>query len=305
MRRILLFVLLSTITCLAIAQDIHPVSWKFSSQKIAPLTYEIHFIATVEAPFHIYPQSSEGGLGMPTEFIFGNNDNLEIIGQVSEQGLDKKKGEEVAYYAKRVTFIQTVKLKSERKTDLSFVIKYMACNDQMCLPPSKKAFTVAINDADHSAVESAVSGAASADKKTLIYEDFVMPDHDGKAVASKQITAKNKYTFIDFWASWCVPCRAQGRELIPLFEKFKAKGFDVIGISLDTNPTAWKKAIDADHYTWTNLSDMKGFDSEMVKKYGITAIPRNFLINQDGKIVAKDLHGSELEAKLVELFEKN
>lgn len=302
MRRILLFLMLSTLTCLALAQDIDPVSWKFSSQKTAPLTYEIKFIATVEEPFHIYPQSSDGGIGMPTEFIFTNNDNIELIGEVGEQGLDKKKGEEVAYYAKGVTFTQTLKLKSNKNTNLSFVIKYMACNDQMCLPPSKKAFTVAINDTGKSAVESTASGVASSQKKTLLYQDFVMPGPDGKLVASKQITAKNKYTFIDFWASWCVPCRAQGRALIPLYEKYKAKGFGVIGISLDTNPTAWKKAIEADQYTWTNLSDGKGFDSEMAKRYGITAIPRNLLIDSAGVIVAMDLHGEALEAKLLELF---
>ena len=302
MRRILLFLMLSTLKCLALAQDTDPVSWKFSSQKIAPLTYEIHFVATIQEPFHIYPQSSEGGLGMPTEFLFVNNDNLELVGQVSEQGLDKKKGEEVAYYAKGVTFIQTVKLKSELKTDLSFVVKYMACNDQMCLPPSKKEFTVGINNTDKSAVQTSASGVASTEYKLLTYEDFVMPGPDGKLVTSKEIISKNKYTFIDFWASWCVPCRVQGRELIPLYEKYKAKGFDVIGISLDTNPTAWKKAIDADQYTWTNVSDMKGFDSEMVKRYGIAAIPRNFLIDSKGAIVAMDLHGKELEAKLIELF---
>ncbi|SMC52710.1 TlpA disulfide reductase family protein [Pedobacter africanus] len=302
MRRIVLFLILSTLTCLALAQDNHPVSWKFGSRKIAPLTYEIKFMAIIQEPFHIYPQSSDGGLGMPTEFIFASNDNVELTGPVSEQGLDRKKGEEVAYYAKGVSFTQIVKLKSEKKTDLSFVIKYMACNDQMCLPPSKKAFTVAINDIDNNAVESNASGVASAQKKALIYQDFVMPGPDGKLVASKQITSKHKYTFIDFWASWCVPCRKQGRELIPLYEKYKARGFGVIGISLDTNPTAWKKAIEADQYTWTNLSDRKGFDSEMVKRYGITAIPRNFLIDSTGAIVAMDLHGKELEAKLIELF---
>jgi len=302
MRKISLFILLSILTCLAVAQNNHPVSWKFSSQQIAPLTYEVKFIASIAAPFHIYPQSSEGGLGMPTAFIFEPNENLELQGPLSEQGMDKKKGEEVAYYSNGVTFTQTVKLKSAQKTDLSFVIKYMACNDQMCLPPSKKAFTIAINDTDKAATESTSSGLAAADKKILNYEDFVMPGPDGKLVTSKQITAKNKYTFIDFWASWCVPCRVQGRALIPLYEKYKAKGFDVIGISLDTNPTAWKKAIDADQYTWTNVSDMKGFESEMVKRYGITAIPRNFIIDQSGVIVAMDLHGEELEKKLLELF---
>lgn len=303
MRKILLFIMLITLEGLAFAQDNHPVSWKFNCQQVAPLTYEIQFVARIEEPFHIYPQSSDGGLGMPTEFIFAKNENLEFIGPVSEQGKDKQKDEEVPYYAKGVTFTQTLKLKSEKITNLSFVIKYMACNDQMCLPPSKKEFNLTIKKADQSAVENASPEIASAKKQLLTYEDFEMPGLDGKLVESKQITAKNKYTFIDFWASWCTPCRIQGRALIPLYDKYKAKGFDVIGISLDTNPTAWKKAIEADHYTWTNLSDMKGFDSEMVKRYRITAIPRNILIDQSGAIVATDLHGKELDTKLAELFD--
>ena len=99
-----------------------------------------------------------------------------------------------------------------------------------------------------------------------------------------------------------MPCRAQGRELVPLYDTYKSKGFSVIAISLDTKAEAWKKAIEADRYTWTNLCDLKGFDSEISKRYGIVAIPRNFLIDSKGAIIANDLHGRELESKLKELF---
>jgi thiol-disulfide isomerase/thioredoxin len=129
-----------------------------------------------------------------------------------------------------------------------------------------------------------------------------MADMEGKTISSKNITSKSKYTFIDFWASWCAPCRAQGRELIPIYNNYRSKGFNVIAISLDTDIKAWKKATQADGYTWTNLSDLKGFESPISKKYNITAIPRNLLIDRKGNIIAMDLHGKALEAKLAELF---
>ncbi|MGN6421447.1 MAG: peroxiredoxin family protein [Pseudobacter sp.] len=303
MKRSILFIILSGMAFLGFAQDNHPVSWKFTSERIAPLTYKVNFIATIQAPYHIYPQT-EGGMGMPTEFLFADNDNIELIGKVTEKGVVKQEGEEVAYYKQGVTFTQTVKLKSETKTDLVLVIRYMACNDLMCLPPSKKQFTVAVNDASGSAAaENSNSNLATNDAKApFTYSDFEMADINGKKVSTKEITTKSKYTFIDFWASWCVPCRAQGRELIPVYNKYKAKGFEVIAVSLDTRPDLWKKAIEADKYTWTNISDLKGFESEISKRFHIVAIPRNFLIDQQGNIVAKDLHGKELEAKLADLF---
>lgn len=308
MKRITLSVILTILSLLALAQDNHPVSWKFSAEKTGPSTFTILINALIKAPYHIYPQSSGGGLGMPTEIVFEVNPNVEFVGSVQEKGLEDHGTEVPAHYKKGVTFAQVVRLKADKPTTLSFRIKYMACNDFMCLPPSNKQFTLEINGAEEQEKDPKTNtGAASvsAAEKALMYEDFLMADTAGRSVSSKEITGKAKYTFIDFWASWCAPCRQQGRALIPLYAKYRPKGLEVIAVSLDTNPIAWKKAIVTDGYTWANLSDTKGFESPIIIKYGITAIPRNFLINHNGKIVAKDLHGSELETKLVELFKIN
>ena len=300
MKNIILIVILNLIAFFGSAQDDNPVSWKFSSEKITPLTYKVKFEAKVEDPFHIYPQqASGGGLGMPTEFLFTSNADIEFVGTVEEKGHEKTDGQEVAYYKGGVTFTQTVHLKSDKKTNLSGTIKYMACNDQMCLPPSKIEFTLPVNSQEKPVSSGSISNE---EKSSVTYSDFVMADTAGKSVSSKEVISRSKYTLIDFWASWCVPCRAQGRELVPLYDTYKSKGFSVIAISLDTKADAWKKAIEADKYTWTNLCDLKGFDSEISKRYGIVAIPRNFLLDNKGAIIAKDLHGKELESKLKELF---
>jgi len=302
MKQFILLVFFNAIAFLGYGQDNHPVSWEFRVEKTGSLTYRVDFVATIKAPYHIYPQTS-GGMGMPTEFLFEDNQNIGFIGEVEEKGIGAKDGEELPYYKKGAIFSQVLKLKSDNQTELKFAIKYMACNDQMCLPPSKKNYTLSINGTNSSAAEHNRTSARLNDSNSKwIYDDFVMSDTMGKKISSKEITAKSKYTFIDFWASWCVPCRAQGLALIPLYNKYQSRGFDVIAVSLDTNPTAWKKAIETDHYTWTNVSDLKGFESEIAKKYHITAIPRNFLVDNKGNIVAGDLHGKELEAKLAELF---
>jgi peroxiredoxin len=306
MKRTLSFVILSIFTSLTFAQDNHPVSWKFSAEKTAPSTFKILINAVIRDPYHIYPQqSSGGGLGMPTEIIFQPNANVEFAGEIQEKGLEDQGTEVTAHYKKGVTFSQMVKLKSDVPTTLSFRIKYMACNDLMCLPPSNKQFTFELNKAQEDQKDpksNAETDQVSAAGGPLVYEDFLMADTAGMSVSSKAIRGKAKYIFIDFWASWCAPCREQGRVLIPVYAKYKSKGFEVLAVSLDTSPAAWKKAILADGYTWANCSDLKGFDSPAATKFGISAIPRNFLIDSDGKIVAKDLHGAALKSKLDELF---
>lgn len=129
----------------ATALDTHPVLWNVSSEEVAPLTYRIKCEAIIKEPFHIYPQRSSGGMGMPTKFLFTEDENVEFVGPVEEKGLELKADGTVPYYAGRVTFTQTVKLKSDRKTSLSFAIKSMACNDAICLSPSKQQFTLTLN----------------------------------------------------------------------------------------------------------------------------------------------------------------
>ncbi len=304
MRQVIFSILASLVVLPGIAQDNNPVSWKFSSDSIAPLTFKIAFEASISEPFHIYPQSYEGGMGMPTTITFGENPNIQLIGGIEEKGAESPNGQAVAYYAKAVTFSQTIRLKADEKTVLHFRIRYMACNSQMCLPPSSKDYTLVVNDVNRIATaQSEKADPEPGTKEAVKYEDFILPDVKGKKVSTKTIRSINKYTFIDFWASWCSPCRMQAKALIPLYSKYRAKGFGVIGVSLDTDAAAWNKAIEKDGYTWTNLGDLKGFDSPVIKKYHIQAIPRNLLINSKGVIVARDLHGKELEDKLMELFD--
>ncbi|MBN9385802.1 MAG: TlpA family protein disulfide reductase [Chitinophagaceae bacterium] len=287
------------------AQGNQPVAWKFASEAAAPLTYQINFMASIREPFHIYPQSFSGGIGMPTTISIEENANIELVGEMKEKGVESSEGVTPAFYAKGVTFSQTVRLRSDEKTTLRFRIRYMACNDQMCLPPSTKEYSLVINDRTSGAATADGEKTATAQEKTeavLKYEHFEMPDMAGKKISTSTLTAGKKYTFIDFWASWCVPCRAQGRALVPLYKRYRDQGFGVIGVSLDTDAIPWKKAIAADGYSWTNLSDLKGFESPVIKKFGINGIPRNILVDSKGAVVATDLHGKELEMKLAELF---
>ncbi|SKB39445.1 Peroxiredoxin [Sphingobacterium nematocida] len=304
MLKIAWFVWLNILAFSGFAQGNNPVSWEINSEKIADLTYRINMNATIKEPYHIYPQqSSGGGLGMPTEITFTEADGLEFIGATSEKGEATNAEKRVPYYAKGVTFAQVVRLKSDAPFVLSIKIKSQACNDRMCLPPSIKRFSLTVNG-DEVLIDnnSVATGDLKRGSASLRYEDFQMEDTAGTLLSSNDIVSNSKYTFIDFWASWCAPCRIQGRELIPLYDRYKSKGFQVIGVSLDTEANKWKNAIKADGYQWTNLSDLKGFESPIVKTYNITAIPRNFIVDSKGIIVATDLHGDALEAKLKELL---
>ncbi|MBS1578524.1 MAG: AhpC/TSA family protein [Bacteroidetes bacterium] len=111
---------------------------------------------------------------------------------------------------------------------------------------------------------------------------------------------KGKYVLVDFWASWCGPCRRENPNVVKVYNKYKDKGFHILGVSLD-QPGAkdkWMKAIHDDNLTWTHVSDLKFWDNEVAKMYGIQAIPANFLLDPDGKIIAKNLRGEDLETKL-------
>jgi len=113
---------------------------------------------------------------------------------------------------------------------------------------------------------------------------------------------KGKYVLLDFWASWCGPCRKENPNVVKLYDKYKTKGFEILGISLDQNRERWLQAIQADKLTWKHTSDLKGWSNEVSKLYEISAIPKTFLIDPNGIIIARDLRGAALEGKLAEIF---
>ncbi len=129
---------------------------------------------------------------------------------------------------------------------------------------------------------------------------FTQNDTLGNPVALKDY--RGRYVLVDFWASWCGPCRAENPNVVAAYNKFKDKNFTVLGVSLDKKKENWLEAIHKDHLTWTHVSDLKYWDNAVAKLYDIRSIPSNILIDPDGKIVAKDLHGEELDKKLSEIL---
>jgi peroxiredoxin len=113
---------------------------------------------------------------------------------------------------------------------------------------------------------------------------------------------RGKYVLIDFWAAWCKPCREENPNVRRLYNQYQAKGFEVFGVSLDRTKDAWVKAIEEDQLPWTHVSDLKYFNSEAAALYKINAIPATYLLDPEGKIIAKDLRGMLLEKKMKEIF---
>ena len=129
---------------------------------------------------------------------------------------------------------------------------------------------------------------------------FVSTDTGGKKIDLKRY--RGKYTLVEFWASWCAPCREESPTLVRLYNAYKDKGFAMLSVSIDKDTAQWKNAVRKDGYTWANVCDLNGYGGPTAALYTVTAIPNSFLLDKDGKIIAKNLRGKDLESKLAELM---
>lgn len=140
-------------------------------------------------------------------------------------------------------------------------------------------------------------------KKTAsgaVAPDFTMNDTEGKPVSLSSF--KGKIVLVDFWASWCGPCRQENPNVVKLYQQYHGKGFEILGVSLDKDKEAWLKAIKDDNLTWNHVSDLQYWQNAAARLYGVNSIPQSFLLDKEGKIIAKGLRGEELAKKLAELF---
>ena len=135
------------------------------------------------------------------------------------------------------------------------------------------------------------------------FTDFELKNLEGKAVKLSDYAGKGKVVLVDFWASWCGPCRQEMPNVVKVYNQYKDKGFEIVGVSLDQTEEAWKKGIADLGITWPQMSDLKYWQCEAAAIYGVNAIPHTVLIDKDGTIIERNLRGEKLYERIAELLD--
>jgi peroxiredoxin len=158
---------------------------------------------------------------------------------------------------------------------------------------SKSEYVVKLNEMAQAMKKTAIGAVAP---------DFTMNDPQGKPIQLSSL--RGKVVMIDFWASWCSPCRQENPNVVKVYQQYHDKGFEILGVSLDRTKDEWEKAIKDDQLTWLHVSDLQYWQNNAARLYTVNSIPQTYLLDKEGKIIAKGLRSQELEAKLAELLGK-
>ncbi|WP_459213156.1 redoxin domain-containing protein [Aquimarina rhabdastrellae] len=199
-----------------------------------------------------------------------------------------------------------IQLAKENPSELMAIIA-LADVMNLKLAPAKEANTVYTN-LDPSVKNSrlgkllanTISQSIGAIDIGSVASDFSAPTPEGTPLSLKQ--AMGEITIIDFWASWCKPCRIENPNVVKLYNEYHDKGLNIIGVSLDKNKAHWVKAIEDDQLSWNHISNLRYWQEPIAKAYGVRSIPATFILDKDGKVIAKNLRGAQLDAKIAELL---
>ena len=162
------------------------------------------------------------------------------------------------------------------------------------------ALLLLVSPASHAAPRPTPNTASRA--KLALAPDFRQADPQGKLVQLS--TLRGQYVLLDFWASWCPPCRKENPVLVQAYHRYKSKKFTILSVSLDHNRAAWLKAVKTDGLTWPQVSDLQGWDNAAATRYHIQAVPQNYLLDPSGHIVGQNLRGAALAQRLAQLLGK-
>jgi len=219
--------------------------------------------------------------------------------------------EKIAEYETRFDIIA----EQQKATSLEFVNKYSSSVIGPYLIWGTLAYDLSVEeledlstnfnpDISHSIYVKQIDNYIETLKKVAIgqtFTDIALPDTSGEI--QKLSDLKGKLILVDFWASWCGPCRRENPNVVALYNEYKDKNFEIFGVSFDESKEKWEKAIADDNLTWYHVSDLKGWNSTAGKLYGVRAIPHTVLISEEGEIIAKNLRGEELRQKVEELIQ--